>query len=252
MELPSVLGAFVREDVNGRPREIHLLVRSGPNPRHLAYDVRDLLEQRLGMPIDQRVISIAQLAPGRQPGPLLGGSDQVERDPPRPAPGSVAQPQDPAPVVDAPASTRLAFHGIATDAIQNRIRVRVSLDRDGEMFVGEASGVDSEPARLRAAATATLSAVDRSCVGRARFEAEHISVTRAFERDYVVVSVLISSPFLGRRPLAVVGAQPVELDVESAATFAALKAVNRIVALVLNLEAASGPGPRDRLRGRRS
>src|SRR4051812_27128247 len=61
-ELPSVLGAFVREDVFGQPREIHLLVKSGPNPRHLARDVRELLEERLGVAVDQRVISIAQMS----------------------------------------------------------------------------------------------------------------------------------------------------------------------------------------------
>src|SRR5688500_17211699 len=72
-ELPSVIGACVREDAFGHPREVHLLVRAGPNPRHLAYDVRDLLEERLGLPIDQRVISIAQLAPGKEPGPLVSG-----------------------------------------------------------------------------------------------------------------------------------------------------------------------------------
>ena len=42
-ELPSVLGAFVREDVNGHPREVHLLVSPGPNVKLLAQDVRDLL-----------------------------------------------------------------------------------------------------------------------------------------------------------------------------------------------------------------
>ena len=75
-ELPSVIGASVREDIYGHPREIHLLIRAGPNPRHLAYDVRELLEERLGVPIDQRVISIAQLAPGKRPGPLLASIER--------------------------------------------------------------------------------------------------------------------------------------------------------------------------------
>jgi AraC-like DNA-binding protein len=61
-ELPSVLGAFVREDINGHPREIHLLVGPGPSVKLLAQDVRDLLEERLEVPIDHRIISIAQLA----------------------------------------------------------------------------------------------------------------------------------------------------------------------------------------------
>src|SRR5690606_938810 len=52
-ELPSVLGAFVREDVNGHPREVHLLIAPGPEPRLLARDIRDLLEERLGVFVDQ-------------------------------------------------------------------------------------------------------------------------------------------------------------------------------------------------------
>src|SRR5512135_3185888 len=60
-ELPSVIGAFVREDIYGHPREVHLLVKPGPNVRHLARDVRDLLEERLQVPVDQRIISIAQV-----------------------------------------------------------------------------------------------------------------------------------------------------------------------------------------------
>lgn len=61
-ELPSVLGACVHEDVNGNPREVHILVRSGPDLRNLSHDIRDLLEEHLSVPVDQRVISIAQLA----------------------------------------------------------------------------------------------------------------------------------------------------------------------------------------------
>lgn len=257
-ELPSVIGAFVREDVHGRPREVHLLVRAGPNPRHLAYDVRDLLEERLGIPIDQRVISIAQIAPGREPGPLLRQASAAAPSSPPPAidaaPGrgpATAAPatvKPSAPVVRAPA--RMVFDGITTDAVQNRMRIRVELRLDDETHAAEAVGLDTAPARLRAAAAATLKAVDRSCVGRARFEVEHVTVVQAFERDYVVVAALVSSPYLGRRPIPLVGAQPVEMDVESAAAFAALKAVNRTLSLILRLDDSGGP--RDRSRARRS
>jgi hypothetical protein len=235
-ELPSVIGAFVREDVNGNPREIHLLVRSGPNPRHLAYDVRDLLEERLGIPVDQRVISIAQLAPGKQPGPIL-----AQRSAEQTAPSDAAQTPDPGtprvetepepPATDA----RVRFTGISIESIDKRVRIRVSLDLDNAEYAGEELGLDTQPARVRTAASATLQAVDATCVGRARFEVEHVSLVHAFERDYVLVTVMVSSPFLGRKPIPLVGAQPVEVDTESAAALAALKAVNRTLSLVLRL-----------------
>jgi hypothetical protein len=85
-------------------------------------------------------------------------------------------------------------------------------------------------------------------VGRARFEAEHIAVVAAFEREYVLVSVLASSPYLGRRPIPLVGAQPVEMDAESAAALAALKAVNRTISLVLRLPDSGAARPRPHRR----
>jgi hypothetical protein len=248
-DLPSVIGAFVREDVHGHPREVHLLVRSGPNPRHLAYDVRELLEERLGVPFDQRVISIAQLAEGRTPGPLLADAAGMSR--PVPAETSrpvAAEPDRPPPSEEPPQpgqqqsrpqapvrqkEPRLRFRGITTEAMESRVRIRVTLTLDDDEMTGEAFGLDTGPARLRAVAAAALKGVDSTCVGRARFEVEHTSVVHAFERDYVIVNVLASSPYLGRRPIHLVGAQPVEMDPESAAALATLKAVNRILSLML-------------------
>jgi hypothetical protein len=248
-DLPSVIGAFVREDVHGHPREVHLLVRSGPNPRHLAYDVRELLEERLGVPVDQRVISIAQLAEGRTPGPLLADAAGMSR--PVPAETSrpvAAEPDRPPPSEEPPQpgqqqsrpqapvrqkEPRLRFRGITTEAMESRVRIRVTLTLDDDEMTGEAFGLDTGPARLRAVAAAALKGVDSTCVGRARFEVEHTSVVHAFERDYVIVNVLASSPYLGRRPIHLVGAQPVEMDPESAAALATLKAVNRILSLML-------------------
>ncbi|HUF51016.1 MAG TPA: hypothetical protein VMN60_09300 [Longimicrobiales bacterium] len=246
-ELPSVIGAYVREDVHGHPREVHLLVRAGPNARHLAYDVRDLLEERLGVPIDQRVISIAQLAPGKRPGPLLSAAvgDVPLPTSTAPEPGPEEQPAPPAPIPD----PRVRFAGISTEAFDNRLRIHVSLRLGDAEYRGETAGLDTAPARLRAAAAATLQAVDATCVGRARFEVEHVAMIGAFERDYVLVSVLVSSPYLGRRPISLAGAQQVEqADAESAAALAALKAVNRTLSLVLRLADAADPRPSARAR----
>lgn len=246
-ELPSVIGAFVREDVHGHPREVHLLVRAGPNPRHLAYDVRDLLEERLGIPVDQRVISIAQLAPGRQPGPMLSRKAGLEPAPalpvePEPRPEPEAEPEP------TPPEARVRFASIAISAMDKRVRIRVALDLAEKEYAAEEWGLDSAPARLRTAAAATLQAVDATCVGRARFEVEHVSLVHAFERDYVLVTAMVSSPFLGRKPIPLVGAQPVEMDAESAAALAALKAVNRTLSLVLGLAEGGRPGSLRRSR----
>jgi hypothetical protein len=242
-ELPSVIGACVREDVYGHPREIHLLVRSGPNPRHLAYDVRDLLEERLGIPVDQRVISIAQIAPGRESSIPVRGE--------RSADSAVSEESGTAAPTDDPAEAkepRIRFTGISTQSVGNRVSVRISLDLDGTDYTAEVTGLDTAAARLRACAAATLQAVDSTCVGRARFEVEQVSSVRAFERDYVLVTVLASSPYLGRGPIPLVGAQPIELDGESAVALASLKAVNRTLSLLLRLDGSSTARSRARAR----
>jgi hypothetical protein len=242
-ELPSVIGASVKEDVFGNPREIHLLVRAGPNPRHLAYDVRDLLEERLGIPVDQRVISIAQIAPGKEPGPRLSGSTGTGE------PTVEGAAVEEAAAAASRAEPRVLFHGVSTDAMDGRVRVRVRLELDDVPLSQEAPGVDTPAGRSRAASAAVLTAINETCVGRARFEVEHASVVDALERAYVLIAVLVSSPFLGRRPVSLVGAHPVELDHESAAVLATLKAINRTLSLVLRFSEGSGRAVRRAGRG---
>jgi hypothetical protein len=86
--------------------------------------------------------------------------------------------------------------------------------------------------RIRAAAAATLDAVGRASPPL-RLELEAASIVSALERDYAIVSALASAPPLGRRPLRLVGAHPVEDDADTAAALAALKALNRTVARLL-------------------
>lgn len=258
-ELPSVLGAFVREDVYGHPREVHLLVAPGPSARHLARDIRDLLEERLGVPVDQRIISIAQLdtLPEGDVGASLAGAT-----PPTPvAAGSAAQAQpaasrapheEPRQESAAPAQSpgtppvptpleelcpRLLFSGAESMVRDARVVVRVRVLWRGEEFVGEGAELDAGTGRLRAAANAALRAAVAAARDALRLELEHASFVRALDRDYVLVSVLAAARSLGRRPLPLVGAQPLEEDSATAAALAALKATNRV--LVLGLRAAA-------------
>jgi hypothetical protein len=223
-ELPSVVGAYVREDINGHPREVHLLIGPGPNPRHLARDVRDLLEERLGVPIDQRVISIAQLSvPADNLAGELGKLTGTTASPPPP----------PEPL---PPEPRLRFDGIETETHGSTVSVRVRLSQAGREARGEAVEVDIGYARLRAAASATVIAASQLCAPRMRFQLDSTSPVRAFGREYVLATVLASSPLIGRRPVQLSGAQPVEDDADHAAALAALAALNRVIALALKPE----------------
>lgn len=225
-ELPSVLGAYVSEDMEGHPREIHLLVKAGPEPGHLARDIRNLLEERLGVPIDQRVISIAQMA-------RAAAAAQAAETPVEPE----AVPEAPAMRAQRGAGGRPIFAGLESTVSSGHVQVTVRLQWRGEVAEGTAEAADTQAGRARAAATATLnSAMAAAWNDALKFELDFASMVQALDGEYVLVSVLGMSPTLGRRPLPLVGAQPIEGDVESAAALATLKAVNRVLSLALGGE----------------
>jgi hypothetical protein len=229
-ELPSVLGAYVSEDMEGHPREIHLLVRHGPDAATLARDVRGLLQERLGIPIDQRVISIAQLAPERtvETGPDLA-PDALE---PEEAMASTRRASERS--TDAAIHSRPLFAGLESTVASGRVQVGVRLSWEGEESEGISEAVDTHAGRARAAATATLrSAIDAPWSVNLNLELDFASIVQALDGEYVLVSVLGMANRLGRRPLPLVGAQPIESDIESAAALATLKAINRILGLSL-------------------
>jgi hypothetical protein len=225
-ELPSVLGVSVKEDVFGHPREVHLLVGPGPDPRLLAREVRALLEARLGVPVDQRVISIAQLGRPLPPG-LLATEDGVE------AAGNEAGQAGLEIEGQPPRGARLIFGGLESAVREGRVTVRVRLGWGGEGYEAEATDVDTGPGRVRAGAAATLRAAALACEGELRLELEAASLVRALDRDYALVSVIAVAPSLGRRPLPLSGVHPQEEGPELAGALAALKATNRVLGLRL-------------------
>lgn len=227
-ELPSVVGAFVREDIFGHPREIHILVTAGPSPRDLARDVRDLLEERLGVPVDQRVISIAQLA--RPPVDALP-SHRIAALPATDAIKAAA--------AESP-DQRLRLGDIEIEAASGRVTVAVRLTHAQVEHVGWATEVESEGGRLRAGASAALHAVTLAVGDAGRFELEAASVTEALGRQYGLVATNAAAPRLGRHPLSMFGAHPLDPDPVEAGVYAALKSANRIAALLLR----SGQGRR--------
>lgn len=221
-ELPSVLGAYVSEDLEGYPREIHLLVRHGPDPAHLARDIRSLLEERLGIPIDQRVISIAQLAEQPDAHDVVESGEALADDQAGLSPDRTLA-----------LGTRPVFAGLESTVSAGHMEVSVNLRWRGEESRGTAKAVDTPVGRARAAAVATLrSAMQVAWNETLSLELDFASSVQALEGEYILVSVLGMSGHLGRRrPMPLVGAHPVESDVETAAALATLKAVNRILTI---------------------
>lgn len=202
----------MREDINGHPREIHLLVSPGPNVKLLAQDVRELLEERLGVPIDHRVISIAQLA-----------EDIVDEDD-----AGLAS------VTDAPAGERrIRFIDVISEVREQRVRVRTRLQTGDNILEAESVEIDLGAGRMRAAALATLRAAADAISDNVRLELESVSAVRAFDREYVLVCVLAAGGTFGRKLIQLAGAQPIEDDSVTASALATLKAINRVLGKVM-------------------
>jgi hypothetical protein len=220
-ELPSVVGAFVREDIFGHPREVHILVTAGPAPRDLARDVRDLLEERLGVPVDQRVISIAQLA--RAPVDALPSRRIAE------LPATAAVEAATGDALD----IRLRLVAIEIEAGNGRVSAAVRLALGSDEHVGWGAEVESDVGRLRAGATAAAQAVTLALGTAGRIELEGCAVTEGLGRDYGLVATQAAASRLGRRPLPMFGAHPLQPDPVEAGVYATLKSANRIASLLL-------------------
>ena len=217
-ELPSVLGAFVREDVHGHPREVHLLVKAGAAPRDLARDVRDLLEEKLGVPVDQRVISIAQVA--------SNGGTALE-DAMGPADGGVG-------AQSAPAPRRVTLVRIESSRTMGWIESKVLVRRGETEFEGSAREVESPGGAARAGARAMTTALSNACAPALRVDLASVSLIQAFDREHAVASLSAASSLFGRSVRTLVGAHPVETDAVEAGALAVLKATNRVAELALS------------------
>lgn len=216
-ELPGVVGAFVQPDAFGGPREIHLLIQHGPRPRDFAQQVRAILESRLRIPIDQRIISIAQLAEERTDG-IVG---DLEAETPAPQRAATAD------------AGRIRLIDVESRVAGARVTTRVSIEHEDSEVMGEATEFETGDGRARAAALATVRAVNQITADQARLGLDFAATVEAVGQPYVLISVTVASPLLGRRSLELAGAQQIDEDAETSAALATLKAVNRVLGFLL-------------------
>jgi hypothetical protein len=107
----------------------------------------------------------------------------------------------------------------------NRVACRVRLTRDAAAFDGEAREPDTELGRARAAARATLAAVEHVS-DSASLGLEGLTLVELFHRRYVAVAVDATS---GRRFAHLAGLVAIDAtrSIEEAAALACLRATER-------------------------
>lgn len=185
--LPGVLGA--RTDMaDGVVTEVHVLASADRHPMQIVRDIESVVAAKLGIRLDRRIISVAQLQANQTAQPRL--------------------------VLD---TVQLKLRGDMTD-------IQVELTIGDARFVGTASGPTARAHRLRTAAAATLDAVQASLGGSAQFFVEEIGVTQVGDEEAVVLTVVMRQ---GSSEQVMVGCTLIWRDEAESAARATLSAINR-------------------------
>lgn len=203
--LAGVVSARVLLDYEGRIRELHVLATPDLHPKQVVRNVESALSAGLGVEVDRRVVSVAQIE---------AGQERQESTQATTAPG-------PAPSADAGRVVLVDFD--CTRAGAQRARCTVTLERGGVRYSGTAEGADTLQGRAEAAAEAVLHAV-AGMPGGASIGFEGARVVETEGRAYVLVAARVMDV---RPPLPLSGAAMMDRAPEEAAIMAALQATNR-------------------------
>lgn len=203
--LAGVVSARVLLDYEGRIRELHVLATPDLHPKQVVRNVESALSAGLGVEVDRRVVSVAQIE---------AGQERREATDAAPVPG-------PAPSADAGRVVLVDFD--STRAGAQRARCTVTLERGGVRYSGTAEAADTLQGRAEAAAEAVLQAVS-GMPGGAALGFEGARVVETEGRSYVLVAARVMDV---RPALPLSGAALMDRGPEEAGILAALQATNR-------------------------
>lgn len=202
--LAGVVSARVLLDYEGRIRELHVLATPDLHPKQVVRNVESALSAGLGIEVDRRVVSVAQIEGEYEPA----------------ASESVVEPEA---VPDGEAARVVLIGFDSTRASARRARCTVTLEREGVHYSGAADGADTPQGRAEAAAEAVLRAVE-GMPGGASFGFEGARVVESDGRRFVLVAARVMDR---RPPLELSGAALLDRTPEEAGIMAALQATNR-------------------------
>lgn len=227
--LRGVLSAHVVASPDGQISEVHILAVADLHPKQVVRNVESALSAGLGIAIDRRVVSVAQvrtpdLGPstnGHAPVVTLPGSDDGEPGPDHGEPGPSGAELPEAEAGDGTAG-RLEFVRYESRRDDDRCTCDVLLRGRGE-YLGSGAGSDTAGGRATAAARAVLDAIGRARP-ELRLELDGATLSSSRGRTFVIVSAHI---LLDRDTVRLAGAAALTRSPEEAAILAALQATNR-------------------------
>lgn len=136
-------------------------------------------------------------------------------------------------LTDIAARERVKFISVERSAERSGsfVRIRVSLEWDGQLFTGEALGEAGELIELRTAAVAALHALERVRGEPLGIRLVGVKQVKAFDAELMVVALYRSDP----TPQRLVGSVATGNDPRRAAAVAVLNALNRILGNYLSI-----------------
>ena len=264
--LPGVLSVRIVPNESGVVDEIHVLTTDLVQPKNTVRNIESALMAQLGLRVNHRKISIATTLdapraadlppaapataglsamaggassypasvsmPAATPSPAVSATASVASASPGGHMGGTVRANSAiAPMADAaPAGRRvLIFEDVEVRRSRSRgVLCRVTLSRDGQEFVGESEGQESERSRIDLAARSTLLAIvaatKATAGGERSLALEGSKLIDAFDREFIFVSVAAR---VGREPVVLTGSCEVRESAETSAVLAVLDATNR-------------------------
>ncbi len=192
--LRDVVSARVVAGETGDIDEVHVLTEGSRTPKQVVRDIESALMAKLGVQLDHRKVSVAQIQ----------GNGRRE-------------------------ISRLRFSDVSISLNGSHAEAAVRLSRDGCTFSGNASGLGSMNSQMRLIATATLRAVEDSGTVDGTMVIEDMSVNTILGGKTIVV-ILISA-VTDRAEDFLTGSAVVKQDMWKAVVNATLDAINRRVTL---------------------
>jgi hypothetical protein len=248
--LAGIVSARVIANSLGRLDEIHILASDALHPKQVVRNVESALSAGLGIVIDRRVVSVAQVRAGQfQPGPRQPDSETAAAEllenlvagEPReaPLPPAATEPARELPprerAYEAPPraegstshevqQTRYQFVGHDVRHQTNRETVcHVTVAQGHEHFTGSGVGPSTPLGRAQAAARGLFAALQTARDAQ-DLMLENAALVEAHGRTFVLIA---AQSVQGRRTESLTGVAALQRSPEEAAILASLHAVNR-------------------------
>ncbi len=192
-QLKDVIGARVVSDNSGVIQEIHVLSQGDRSPKQLVRDVESALQARLGITLDHKKVSVAQV-------------------------------QGPQRSVEQPGAPRVQFSDVSISLTGQTAEATVHIILQDSTYEGTAQGSSSAAGQVKVVAAATLKAIQACLPSHRTLMVEDAVVTQVGGHQVVTVVVILAG---SRADEVLCGSCLVRQDPVKAAVFATMDAVNR-------------------------